>query len=230
MSEEKIIIEDIEIILERKKIKNMYLRVLPPEGEVKISAPLFISDNEIFNFVKSRKDWILKRQELILNNVIKAPLKYKNDEKHYLWGREYTLKLVSNEKIKHCLIDWENEIIYLPVAKRSTLKAREKTLDELYRSELKKAIPQVLDKCTKIVGKKPSEVRVRKMKNWGNCRYQDKRITLNLNLAKKDPICLEYVMIHELCHLIEFNHGKKFKKLMDKFCPDWKKIKKILNE
>ena len=81
-----------------------------------------------------------------------------------------------------------------------------------------------------MVGKTPSEVKVRNMKNWGNCRYQDKRITLNLKLAKKDPICLEYVMIHELCHLIEFNHGKNFKKLMDKFCPNWKKIKKILNE
>ena len=67
------------------------------------------------------------------------------------------------------------------------------------------------------------------MKNWGNCK-QDGRITLNLNLAKKEPICLEYVMIHELCHLIEFNHGKEFKKLMDKFCPKWKEIKKRLNE
>ena len=95
---------------------------------------------------------------------------------------------------------------------------------------MKIAIPPILEKCMKIVGKAPSEVKIRNMKNWGNCRYQDKKITLNLNLAKKDPICLEYVIIHELCHLIEFNHGKKFKKLMDQYCPDWKKIKKILNE
>ena len=88
-------------------------------------------------------------------------------------------------------------------------------MNEFYRAEMKKAIPPVLDKCSQIVGKKPSEVKIRNMKNWGNCRYHDKRITLNLKLAKKDPICLEYVMIHELCHLIEFNHGKKFKKLME---------------
>ena len=120
--------------------------------------------------------------------------------------------------------------MYLPIPKRSTIEKRKKILDEFYRSEMRKAIPPVLDKCTKIVGKTPSEVKIRNMKNWGNCRYQDKRITLNLNLAKKDHECLEYVMIHELCHLIEFNHGKNFKKLMDKYCPKWKEIKKRLNE
>ena len=226
---EKIIIEDIAITLERKNIKNMYLRVLPPLGEVKVSAPIFVSDKDIYDFIKSRKEWILKKQELTKNNEIKAPLKYLNGETHYLWGKEYTLQLIKNDKIKNVIVDNDKCIIYLPVAKRSTIAKREEILTNFYRRELETAIPPVLDKCTKIVGRTPSEVKVRKMKNWGNCK-QDGRITLNLNLAKKDPICLEYVVMHELCHLIEFNHGKKFKKLMDKFCPDWKKIKKRLNE
>ena len=230
MNTEKILIENIEITLKRKNIKNMYLRVLPPAGDVVISAPLFVSDDDIANFVKFRKDWIEKKRQLILNNKIQAPLKYKSGERHLLWGKEYTLQLVSRNELKKIAVDYENSIIYLPVEKRSKKETREKRLNELYRQELKNAIPQVLEKCTKIVGKRPSEVKVRNMKNWGNCRYQDKRITLNLKLAKKNPICLEYVMIHELCHLIEFNHGKKFKKLMDEFCPNWKKIKKILNE
>ncbi|WP_298500228.1 M48 family metallopeptidase [uncultured Methanobrevibacter sp.] len=230
MTKETTIIEGIAITLHRKNIKNMYMRILPPDGEVKISAPLFLSDRDIADFVKSRKEWILKKQSYIKDNNIKAPLKYDNGEKHYLWGKEYTMQLISNENIKHVLVDKEKSILYLPIPKRSTIEKRGKILAEFYRSEMKKAIPPVLDKCTKIVGKTPSEVKIRNMKNWGNCRYQDKRITLNLNLAKKDPICLEYVMIHELCHLIEFNHGKKFKKLMDEFCPEWKKIKKILNE
>ena len=226
---EKIIIEDIPIILERKNIKNMYLRVLPPNGEVKVSAPQFVSDKDISNFIKSRKEWILKKQELIKNNEIKAPLKYLNGENHYLWGKPYTLQLIKNDKIKDALVDHDKNIIYLPIPKRSTIAKREEILTNFYRKELKNAIPSVLDKCSKIVGKTPSEVKVRKMKNWGNCNQKGK-ITLNLNLAKKDPICLEYVMIHELCHLIEFNHGKKFKKLMDEYCPNWEKIKKILNE
>ncbi len=226
---EKIVIEDITITLERKNIKNMYLRVLPPNGEVKVSAPLFVSDKDISDFIASRKEWILKKQEFIKNNEIKAPLKYMNGEKHYLWGKPYTLQLIKNDKIKKVLVDHDKKIMYLPIPKRSTIAKREQTLIDFYRKELENAIPPVLDKCTKIVGKTPSEVKVRKMKNWGNCN-QNGKITLNLNLAKKDPICLEYVMIHELCHLIEFNHGKKFKKMMDKFCPNWKEIKKRLNE
>ena len=221
------IIDNITITVEKKNIKNMYIRILPPKGDVKVSAPLFVSDDDIIKFVKSKRNWILEKQKYILENDIKSPLKYMNGEKHPLWGKEYTLQLISNENIKYALIN--EDILYLPVPKRSTIEKRKNILDELYRHELKKAIPETLDKCTKIVGRKPKSVTVRKMKNWGNCK-QDGRITLNLNLAKKDTECLEYVMIHELCHLIEFNHGKNFKKLMDKFCPNWKKIKKRLNE
>ena len=225
---EKILIEDLTITLYRKNIKNMYLRVVPPNGEIKVSAPLFVSDNDIIDFIKSRKEWILQKQKYILDNEIKAPLKYTNCETHYLWGEKYTLQLIKNDTVKHVLVDKEKSILYLPVPKRSTIEKRKNILDEFYRQKLKNEIPQVLDKCTRIVGRSPKSINVRKMKNWGNCK-QDGRITLNLNLAKKDPICLEYVMIHELCHLIEFNHGKNFKKLMDKYCPNWKKIKKILN-
>ncbi|MEE1128427.1 MAG: SprT family zinc-dependent metalloprotease [Methanobrevibacter sp.] len=230
MRTKEIEIEGIEITLHRKKIKNLYLRVLPPNGEVVISAPYALPYEELIRFVKYRKEWILKKQDLILKNNIKPPLKYKSGERHYLWGLEYTLQLVSKEDLKKIVVDYDENIIYLPVPPRSKKETREKLLYELYRSELKQAIPPVLEKCSKIVGKKPSEIKVRNMKNWGNCRYHDKRITLNLKLAKKDPICLEYVMIHELCHLIEFNHGKKFKKLMDTYCPNWKEIKKRLNE
>ena len=221
------LIENITVTVKKKNIKNMYLRILPPNGDVVISAPLFVSDDEIISFVKSKKDWILKKQKYILENDIKAPYKYDNGEKHPLWGKEYSLQLISNDNVKHAFA--KDDVIYLPVPKRSTMEKRQSILNELYRRELKSEIPEVLDKCTKIVGRKPKSVNVRKMKNWGNCK-SDGRITLNLNLAKKDKECLEYVMIHELCHLIEFNHGKKFKKLMDEYCPDWKEIKKRLNE
>ena len=217
------IIENIAVTVEKKNIKHMYLRILPPNGEVKVTAPLFVSHEDIISFVKSKKDWILKKQKYILENDIKSPLKYANGERHPLWGEEYTLQLISNDTAKQAFV--KDDTIYLPVPKRSTIEKRKSILDEFYRQELKMAIPPVLDKCTKIVGRTPSSVSVRKMKNWGNCK-KDGRITLNLNLAKKDKEFLEYVMIHELCHLIEFNHGKNFKKLMDEFCPNWRKIKK----
>lgn len=222
------IVENITVTVEKKNIKHMYIHILPPNGDVKVSAPIFVKDEDIIDFIKSKKDWILDKQKYILENNVKAPLKYANGENHPVWGKEYSIQLIANN-IKQVLVDEDKSILYLPVPKRSAIEKRKGILDEFYRSELKLAIPEVLEKCTKIVGRTPKSVTVRKMKNWGNCK-QDGRITLNLNLAKKDKECLEYVMIHELCHLIEFNHGKNFKKLMDEFCPDWKKIKKRLNE
>ena len=114
MTKETLTIENITLTLERKNIKNMYLRVLPPNGNVKVSAPSFISDEEIVNFIRLKKDWILKKQRYIKENNIKAPLKYDNGEKHYLWGKEYTLQLIKNDNVKHVLLDKEKSIIYLP--------------------------------------------------------------------------------------------------------------------
>lgn len=220
------IINGINVIIQRKNIKNMYLRVIPPEGDVKISAPLFVSDDNIIEFVNSKMDWILAKKSQIENMEYIPDLKYVNGEKHLLWGKEYTLQLIANN-IKTAFV--KDDTIYLPVSKRSKMKNRQKTLEDFYRRELQKEIDNIYDKCTAKVGEKPADIKIRKMKNWGNCK-KNKVITLNLNLAKKPKICLEYVFIHELCHLIEFNHSKKFKKLMDEYCPNWKKIKKILNE
>ena len=219
-------INGINIIIQRKNIKNMYLRVVPPEGTVKISAPYFVGDDKIIEFVNDKMDWILEKQVKIANTKYVPSLKYVNGEKHFLWGEEYTLQLIANN-IKTAFVN-ENTL-YLPVSKRSKMKNRQKTLENFYRAELQNEITRIYDKCTDIVGKKPSEIKIRKMKNWGNCK-QNGIITLNLNLAKKPKICLKYVFIHELCHLIEFNHSKKFKMLMDKNCPDWQEIKKKLNE
>ena len=219
-------INGINVIVQRKKIKNMYLRVVPPEGTVKISAPYFVGDDKIIEFVNAKMDWILAKQKQIANMEYVPELKYVNGEKHYLWAEEYTLQLIANN-IKTAFV--KENTLYLPVSKRSKMKNRQKTLEDFYRLELQKEIADIYDKCTAKVGRKPSEIKIRKMKNWGNCK-QNGVITLNLNLAKKPKICLEYVLIHELCHLIEFNHSKKFKMLMDKNCPNWREIKKILNE
>lgn len=220
------IINGISVTVQRKKIKNMYLRVIPPEGEVKISAPLFVSDDKIVEFVESKMDWILAKQTEISEKKYLPALKYVNGENHYLWGEKYTLQLIANN-IKTAFV--KGDILYLPVSKRSKMTSRQKTLEDFYRSELQKEIAEIYDRCTLKVGKKPVEIKIRKMKNWGNCK-QNNVITLNLNLAKKPKICTKYVLIHELCHLIEFNHSKKFKMLMDKNCPKWREIKKILNE
>lgn len=217
-----ITVEDITVNIERKNIKNMYLKVKAPNGDVFVSAPAFISTEDIINFVLLKKDWILKKQEYIVENKIKPTAKYKNGEKHKLWGEDYEILLRDDVKV-----DWKNKIIYLP--KNTTISQREQILVEIYRKELKNYLPSILDECISLVKRQPKNISVRKMKNWGNCK-KNGRITLNLYLAKKDKECVKYVLIHELCHLIEFNHSKNFKTVMDKFCPDWRQIKKRLEK
>ncbi len=220
-------IEGLLINLERKRIKNMYLRILP-DATIRLSAPERISEDYIRDYILSNLDWIKDTQAKMLKNPPKPKLMYKTGETHYIWGEEYTIQLISNDTVKKPYYDAEESVIYLPVRKRSTVKEREKALMELYRAEMNRNIDYFLSKCVSIVGKEPSEIKFRNMKNWGNCR-KDKRITLNIKLAKKPPICTEYVLIHELCHLIEFNHSPRFKALMDQFCPNWREIKKLLN-
>lgn len=217
---DEIIVGEIKVNIQRKDIKNIYLKVKPPKGKVFLSAPFFISDAEIINFITSKKDWILKKKHYIIENNIKTPPKYTNGEKHMLWGDEY--EIILGDKVKANHIDKK---IYL--LKNTTISQREKLLVEIYRKEVKEYLPKILNECCMLVGRHPKNISVRKMKNWGNCK-RDGRITLNLYLAKKDKECVKYVLIHELCHLIEFNHSKNFKTLMDKFCPDWKEIKKRL--
>ena len=225
---EEIEIDGISIVLERKNIKNLYLRI-KPDGTVKVSSPMRLSDEAIKDFVLQRADWIRQTRDRMLENPPKPKVKYKDGETHYIWGKPYTLRLISNENAKRAFFDSDESTIHLPVPKRSTIKQREKILFELYREEMNEKLGYFLEKCTYFVGKEPKEVKIRNMKNWGNCR-KDKRITLNLKLAKKPPICTEYVLIHELCHLIEFNHSPRFKALMDEYCPNWREIKKLLNE
>lgn len=223
-------IEDIEILVEKKKIKHMYLKV-DKNGKVKISAPHSIRKEEIISFCESKLDWIkLKQIEILKNNHSRKikKLKYINGETLYLWGKQYTLQLIEkNKNYKKAFAD--KKTIYLPVDKDSKIKKREKVILEFYRKEIKNEIEILLDECVKTVGKKPDEWRVKNMKTrWGTCNVKDKRIWLNLQLAKTPKECLRYVIIHELTHLYIANHGKEFQNLMDEFYPNWKEIKEIL--
>lgn len=229
----KIEINGIPIIIERKKIKNMYLRVLPPNGEVKISAPLSISQKNIIKFADSKTKWIKNKQKIVIKESEKAKkreIKYITGETHYLWGKPYTLQIINqNNDYKNIFI--KNNTIYLPVKENSNFENRKRTMIEWYRKEIKIKIPNILEECIKIVGKHPNEWRVKNMKTrWGTCNIQKKRIWINLQLCKKSPECLKYVIIHELTHLYIPNHGKEFKNLMDKFYPNWKETKKLLNK
>ena len=163
--------------------------------------------------------------------TVKRQLKYENGETHYLWGRPYSLQLIEkNRNFREVFV--EDETMYLPVdLKKPSLEERRKTMIEFYRHEIKSAIPDVLEKSVAVVGREPDEWRVKNMKTrWGTCNTREKRIWINLQLAKKSPQCLDYVMIHELTHLIVPNHGSQFKAYMDKFYPNWREVRKLLNQ
>ena len=227
--EKSIVIENIVIDIERKNIKNMYIRIYPPEGKVKMTVPKYIKEDAIRMFATSRISWIKTQREKIKNKPPQWELKFVTGESHYLWGKIYIMEVLYTDNSNKVIID--RDILILEVKKGSSKEQREHIMTEWYREQLKEAIPIALELCTKIVGKSPNEWHVKNMRTrWGTCNPSKKRIWLNLQLAKKPPECLDYVIIHELVHLYVRKHDDKFKAYMDKFYPNWWMVKKRLNE
>ncbi|MGI5825509.1 MAG: M48 family metallopeptidase [Bacillota bacterium] len=219
-------IDETEIIVEKKNIKNMYIRV-KSDGTVKVTAPKKVKDDAVRNFVYSRKDWIDSHRQAVLKRQAAEPDK-NNFTRLDLWGKTYPIEIViTNGRPR--VEKHENKILlFLDDSADNALK--EKTINEWYRGLLKKEVNGIFAECEKIVGIKANEWHIRNMKTkWGTCNIKDKRIWLNLQLAKKPPECLRYVIIHELTHLRERGHNSVFKRYMDEYCADWRQIKKILN-
>ncbi|MBP3578157.1 MAG: M48 family metallopeptidase [Lachnospiraceae bacterium] len=227
------------LTITRKKIKNMYLRV-HPDGTVTVSAPKCLSDKAICEFVNSKADWIaaqLKKIEERKGAGQQAGIKqsaeptYLSGEIHYYWGCPCKLMVeeTTGKSSVEFLENQQNILMHAPA--NSTTEQRKHLLEEFYRRELKAVVPHLLEKYVPIVGKVPTEWRIRSMKTkWGTCNVRDKRIWLALNLAKKHPKCLEYVIVHELTHLHVPNHSKAFWTRMDVYYPEWREVRKLLNK
>ncbi|MEC0370115.1 M48 family metallopeptidase [Paenibacillus chibensis] len=222
-------ISGIEIIAEKKQIKNMYIRVVPPDGKVRITAPMSATDDAIRMFAISHISWIKKQRQKFKNQLRQTERKYVAGESYYLWGRRYRLD-VEYSNIRNDVFVSGQKIV-LQVRRDSTLQQRANVMENWYREILKEAIPPVFEKCEKLVGVKANEWQVKNMRTkWGTCNIEAKRIWLNLQLAKKTPECLEYVIIHELVHLLERSHNEIFRAYMDRFYPNWRAVKDHLNE
>lgn len=223
-----IIIHNIPIEFERKRIKNMYLRILPPDGRVHISAPLKMSEEEIQRFVAAKAEWIRIQQEKVERRNIREPLTYSEGEEILIWGCSYRLTL--RETTVHSRIEVIGDEVILYTKSDSSFKDREKVMNEWYKKALKTEIPFLLIRWEQRIGVKSNSYTIRNMKTrWGTCNIRTKNICLNLQLAKKQSKCLEYVVVHELVHLLEQSHNAVFKGYMDHFLPDWRRIKKELN-
>lgn len=215
-----------ELSVTKKNIKNMYLRVLPPEGTITLHVPLRTSEAEIARFVLSRAAWIEKQRA---RQAGFSPCRYEDGEEVAYFGKRLTLRVLY--RIGPVGAQRKGDTLELSVKPDSDEAARKKALDAWYRAELYEAAGAMLPSIERTVGRRAGELRVRDMKTrWGTCNTQTGTVTLNLRLVQKPAECLRYVITHELCHLHEPGHNERFWRHMDAYYPDWKRVRKLLKE
>lgn len=220
---------DIDIEVIQKDIKNVHLSVHPPLGRVTIAAPLHLNMDTIRIYSISKLGWIKKQQTKFRKQKREKARLFISRESHYLLGKRYMLKIVPATG-KH-QIEVKVNKIFMHVHPESTTENRQRLMEEFHRAQLKAIIAPLIQKWQRTLKVSANDVRIYKMSTkWGSCNERTGRILLNLELAKKPVEMIEYVIVHELAHLIERKHNDKFVAVMDKFMPNWKVMKDGLNE
>lgn len=224
---EKILIGTIPAEVVRKKIKNIYIRIYPPDGKVLISVPARMPGRKVDEFISTKTPWIKRQHERLRNTERQLPAEFSDGEYHRYGGRNYILKIIEGTKSNSVRL-YDGSIL-MSLDKSYDREAREKIMDSWYRQALKARIPALKEKWEKKMQVHVSEVRIRKMKTkWGTCNVRDRRIWLNLELAKYNDSILEYIFVHEMVHLLERKHNRRFYSLMESYLPDWQERKKIM--
>ena len=222
-------ISGITIDIQKKNIKNMHLAVLPPDGKVRVSAPMHLSDESIAMFVRTKLGWIKKQQEKYALQPRQSEREFISGETLYVFGKQYFLRVMYSYK-GNSLVPNGNEAT-LTGRKESTARQREAFVNEWYRNLLKEKISIYLPKWEQITGLYCDSWQTKYMTTrWGTCNTNTRKIWFNLQLAKKPIECLEYVILHELAHLKVKNHGKDFIAILDMYMPYWRDTKQLLNE
>lgn len=219
----------LDVEVHRRSIKNIHLNVLPPNGRVRLSVPLNTSEQAIRLAVVHKLGWI-KRQQSDFNEQARQSMREMvNGECHYLWGQKLRLSVKATSG-KYSIVQKGKTKLELSVRTNTSLENKLKLLNSFYRSQLQHRLEKLLPLWDERFSVKPNAIGIKKMKTkWGSCNTNTKRIWLNLELAKKPVQCLEFILVHELVHLIERNHNKRFVALMDKHLPDWRERRNLLN-
>ncbi|QQD24333.1 DUF45 domain-containing protein [Venatoribacter cucullus] len=219
---------ELTLVLQRKAIKNLHINVLPPDGKVRVSAPLQMTDTAIRMAVISRIPWIRKQQKSFTSQPRQTEREMVNGETHYLWGKR--LRLDVRERAGKHEVKVTKTKITLFVQPGTHRDNRMALLNEYYRAQMKTATAQLLEYWQPLIGVQADSWGVKRMKTkWGSCNIKAARIWLNLDLARKAPECLEFILVHELVHLHERHHNERFMTLMDKYLPDWRERRNLLN-
>jgi hypothetical protein len=220
----RVVIGDIPVDVVLKDIRNIHLSVYPPAGRVRISAPSGMNIETIRLYAISRLGWIKKQQRKLRGQERETPREYLNRESHYLWGKRYLLKIVEREAPS--AVDVQHSAIHLYIRPDASQEKKQFTLDEWYRRQLKVALPDLIALWENRIGVRVNEFGIKKMKTkWGACNPDARRIWVNLELAKKPKECLEYIVVHEMVHLLEHHHNERFMAHMDDMLPKWRSLR-----
>lgn len=227
-SSHSITVSGLEVEVVRKDIRNLHLAIYPPKGRVRVAAPSHVTDENVRLAVVSRLPWIRKRQKGFHEQVRQSKREYVTGESHFCFGRKYRLEV--DQEDKHPRIEFRNAATMLLHSPEKEVRSQELIMTEWYRQQLKGAVPPLVEKWQSVTGVEVRDWRVKRMKTkWGSCNADAGRIWLNLELAKKPMRCIEYILVHEIIHLLKRRHNDTFVAYMDKFMPNWRSRRNELN-
>jgi predicted metal-dependent hydrolase len=223
------LIAGIRVDVQRKDIKNLHVGVYPPAGRVRVAAPLSLDDEAVRLAVISRLGWIRRQQSGFEQQERQSQREFVSGESHYFRGRRYRLQVVERPG-PASVAARNNTVLSMQVPPGFDADRRADLLDRWYRNQLRAEIPGLLGKWLPKLGVQSPEVRIKKLKTlWGSCNAEAGRVWLNLELIKKPPACLEFILVHELAHLLERHHNDRFLDIMDRAMPTWRVSREELN-
>jgi predicted metal-dependent hydrolase len=226
---ETIRLGEISITVTRKSIKHVHLSVYPPNGRVTLVTPLGTRPEVARAYAASKLGWIRSQQAKLKGQARETPRLFVERESHYLWGRRYLLS-VKEEDAKPS-ISLNHRSITLTIRPGTSIAKRQEVMYEWHRSLLHTVVPELIHKWEPKLGVKVASFFLQRMKTkWGGCNHKARNIRLNTELVKKPKDLLEYVIVHEMVHLIEPTHTERFFALMSKHYPSWREAREELNE
>lgn len=226
---EKIQLGEISITVTRKDIKNVHLTVHPPDGRVTLAAPSNTRLEVARAYAISKLIWIREQQRKLDSQARETPRKFVERESHYVWGRRY-LMTIEYQDVKPNVV-LSNKRITLTVRPDSSLEKRAEVMHEWHKSMLHEVVPTLIQKWERNLKVGVSGYFLQRMKTkWGSCNHAAGNIRLNTELVKKPRDLLEYVIVHEMAHLIEPKHSDCFISILDRHYPGWREARADLNE
>ena len=222
-------ISGIVVQIVRKAIRNLHLRVDPPHGRVRVAAQLAVTDDAVRLAVVGKLRWIKWQRARFKAQPRQSAREMVSGESHYFLGTRYRMRVITGPGAGSVTLRSPG-VMELRVRPGATAEQRDRVLQQWYRRQLRELIPPLLEKWQPRLQVQPAFWGIKKMKTrWGTCNHRAGRIWLNLELIKRPAQCLEYIVVHELAHLIEPNHSARFKAVMDEHLPQWRQHRKALN-